>query len=54
MKKDLIIYLGHIQDCIDKILLYTHGISENDFLNNSLIQGAVIRNFEIIGEATKQ
>lgn len=32
----------------------TEGINEDGFLKNSLIQDAVIRNFEIIGEATKK
>ena len=54
MKKDPVIYLNHIVDCITKIQAYTDGINEDDFLNNSLIQDGVIRNLEIIGEATKQ
>ena len=54
MNKDPIIYLEHISECISKIILYTKGLNENDFLNNSLVQDAEIRNFEIIGEATKQ
>jgi len=53
MKKDPIIYNEHIQDCINRIKNYTIGIDENEFLKNQLIQDAVIRNFEIIGEATK-
>ena len=28
-------------------------MNQQDFLNNRLVQDAVIRNFEIIGEATK-
>ena len=47
-------YLRHIEECIDRILIYTQGFSELDFLNNRLVQDAVIRNFEIIGEATKK
>ena len=54
MKKDNLIYIHHISDCISKIDTYTANISQNDFLNNSLIHDAVIRNFEIIGEATKK
>lgn len=53
MSKEPIIYLTHIQECISKIKQYTQGINENEFLNNSLVQDAVIRNLEIIGEATK-
>ncbi len=29
-------------------------MSEKDFLNNQLVEDAVVRNFEIIGEATKK
>jgi len=53
MEKDPLIYLNHIHECIARIREYTKGIDEKGFLNNSLIQDAVIRNFEIIGEATK-
>lgn len=54
MEKDPLIYLTHIQECIGKIKEYTKGLDEEGFLGNTLIQDAVIRNFEIIGEATKQ
>ncbi len=54
MKKDPIIYLNHMLDCSQKIQHYTIGMDQDEFLNNSLIQDAVIRNLEIIGEATKQ
>jgi hypothetical protein len=53
MKKDDLIYINHIQDCITQIKSYTQNLTKNDFLSNRLIQDAVIRNFEIIGEATK-
>jgi uncharacterized protein with HEPN domain len=29
-------------------------MTEHDFLSNQLVQDAVIRNFEIIGEASKK
>jgi len=54
MEKNPIIYLTHIQACIDKIKEYTKDLDEDGFLENTLVQDAVIRNFEIIGEATKQ
>lgn len=53
MNKNPIIYIEHIAECIKKIKEYTIGIDENGFLQNPLIQDAVIRNFEIIGEVTK-
>ncbi len=52
--KNSIIYLNHILDCINKIKIYTTGIDKDKFLSNPLIQDAVMRNLEIIGEATKQ
>jgi uncharacterized protein with HEPN domain len=54
MKKEPSIYIEHILDCIAKIREYTNGMNEENFLVNKLVQDAVIRNFEIIGEATKQ
>jgi len=53
MKKNPIIYIQHIAECISKIREYTKDLDEIGFLENSLVQDAVIRNFEIIGEATK-
>jgi len=47
------LYLVHMVECIEKILSYTKGGRET-FLNDSKIQDAVIRNFEIIGEAAKR
>ena len=54
MKKDPIIYVEHIYTCVNRILEYTEGFDENSFLENNLIQDAVIRNLEIIGEETKK
>lgn len=53
MKKNPLIYIEHISFCIDRISKYTEEIDEGAFLKNTLVQDAVIRNFEIIGEATK-
>jgi len=52
MKSDLL-YLSNIQDCIQRIESYTVEGKEK-FLETPMIQDAVIRNFEIIGEATKR
>ena len=46
-----------IEDIIDsgnKILDYTNNLSFNDFINDSKTVDAVIRNFEIIGEAANR
>lgn len=52
MKHDKV-YLSNIIDSIDRILDYTADISQKEFKKNNMIQDAVVRNFEIIGEATK-
>ena len=46
-------YLGHILEAISQIQNYCEDIDEVSFLENRLIQDAVIRNFEVIGEASK-
>lgn len=46
-------YLGHILDAIKQIQNYCKDIDEVSFSANRMIQDAVIRNFEIIGEASK-
>ena len=48
------VYLEHILEAIFKIENFTHKISRFDFDGNVMIQDAVIRNIEIIGEATKK
>ncbi|MGA1875551.1 MAG: DUF86 domain-containing protein [bacterium] len=54
MKRDDTVYLHHILDAIVKIEEYMEGINENAFYKNTLIQDGVIRQIEIIGEATKR
>ncbi len=54
MEKHVIIYLEHIDECISKINRFVRDVSRNQFIRDDLIQDAVIRNLEIIGEATKQ
>lgn len=44
-------YLDHILQAIERIELYLEDTDELDFLNDIKTQDAVIRNFEIIGEA---
>ncbi len=53
MKKDDYVYLKHILDAIIRIDEYTKHIRYEDFINNHIIQDGVIRQMEIIGEATK-
>jgi uncharacterized protein with HEPN domain len=43
--------LRHILDAAERILDYLSGVERDQFLGNRLLQDAVIRNLEIIGEA---
>jgi uncharacterized protein with HEPN domain len=45
-------YLAHILESIERIQHYVTDIDELTFLDSKLIQDAVIRNFEILGEAS--
>jgi len=51
--KDDQAYLAHIRDSIARIDSYTSG-GRDEFFNEPMVQDAVIRNLEIIGEAVKQ
>lgn len=54
MTRDETIYLKHILDAIEKIETYVSGFDESEFMETSLVQDAVIRQLEIVGEATKR
>jgi uncharacterized protein with HEPN domain len=45
-------YLKHIIEAIEQIHSYTEAMDLDAFLGNRLVQDAVIRNIEIIGEAS--
>lgn len=51
--KDEKLYLIHIIECAERIEAYTKDGREA-FMGDSRTQDAVVRNFEIIGEATKR
>lgn len=53
MVRDDRVYLAHIRDALHQISTYTDGIDQEAFQENRMVQDAVIRQFEIIGEATK-
>jgi uncharacterized protein with HEPN domain len=53
MKKDPRVYMAQILERIDRILNYTQAGREA-FLDDPLVQDAVIRNLEVIGEAAKR
>jgi uncharacterized protein with HEPN domain len=52
-ERDWKILFEDILESIEKIEKYTEGISFDDFVLNSMAIDAVIRNIEIIGEASK-
>ena len=52
MEKDDKVYLRHILDATSLIEEYLSGIDEANFLKTTLVQDGVIRQLEIIGEAS--
>jgi uncharacterized protein with HEPN domain len=46
-------YLEDIREAIRRILSYTAGLTRQGFLEDIKTQDAVVRNLEVIGEATK-
>ena len=44
-------YLAHILQAIERIERHTADVDEMGFLSSELIQDAVIRNLEVVGEA---
>ena len=53
-KRDYILFVEDILTCIEKIERYTSNVSFEEFCGNDMAVDAVIRNFEIIGEAVKK
>lgn len=52
--RDCQVYLEDIISAINSIEAYTKGLTYEEFVRDRKTVDAVIRNFEIIGEATKQ
>lgn len=52
--RPFMLYLFDMQTSIQRILLYTEGLTYEGFCNNFMVVDAVIRNFEVLGEAAKQ
>jgi len=53
LKRDIRAYLEDVLESIEMIEEYTGNLTEDDFYENKLVQDAVLRRFEIIGEAVK-
>jgi len=48
------LYLSHILSAISDINKFLRSVEYNDFFHSDLMQSAVMRKFEIMGEATKR
>jgi uncharacterized protein with HEPN domain len=46
-------YFGHLLQACDRILQYTSEMTLDRFMADTMVQDAVLRNIEILGEATR-
>jgi len=53
LKENNIVYIKHIRDAIKSIIEYTKDVNKKSFISKNMIQDAVIRRIETIGEAAK-
>ncbi len=53
-KREPNLLINDILDSAHKILVYTSNLTFDEFVTNSLVIDAVVRNFEIIGEAANR
>ncbi|VVB69177.1 Uncharacterised protein [uncultured archaeon] len=53
MKKDDSVYLHHILAAIERIETYSEGVSFQGLLQTEILQDGVVRQLEIIGEASR-
>jgi uncharacterized protein with HEPN domain len=51
--KDPVVYIKHVFDSILKIEKFTKGFTKEKFFQDELLQDAVIRRIEVIGESVK-
>jgi uncharacterized protein with HEPN domain len=54
MRREALKYLYDIKVAVEKILRFTQGKGESDYLSGELLQSGTERQFEIIGEAIGQ
>ncbi len=47
------LYLYDIIECCDRVADYIVGVSEEDYHVNLMLQDALVRNIEVVGEAVK-
>lgn len=48
------VYLMHIRDSLYEVQTFIQGESYESFLENRMIQNAVMRSFEVVGEAARR
>lgn len=53
MKRDFMLFLNDIMDAMEAIERFVEGLELEDFIEDDKTSSAVIRKFEIIGEASK-
>jgi uncharacterized protein with HEPN domain len=53
MDRDIKLYLKDILEAMEAIEKFVKNMNFDEFRNNDLVSSAVIRKFEIIGEATR-
>jgi len=53
-RKDNLVYIDDILGAIKNIMAYTKGVEKGQFLKNRMMVDAVVRNLEIIGEASSK
>lgn len=53
MIRDPRLYLAEMVTSTEKVRDYTRGLSLDDFVANTMVQDAVLRRLEVIGEAAK-
>ena len=53
MKRDFVLYLEDIVECIDDVESFSKGLTRENFLKDELRQSAITRKIEIMGEAVK-
>jgi len=52
-ERSIALYVQDMLECIEKIESYCAGVTADEFAANSLLQDAVYRRLEVIGEAAK-
>lgn len=53
MNNDDAVHLRYMLDAIEQLERYTRGMSESEFASRPMVQDAVVRQIEIVGEAAK-